>query len=80
MESRQKDSQLRELTATSASLKGELESSRASHEEYKSKAKKVLQEKENLIEALRTAEPGTAGEATAAGSSGFEEAELQQAL
>ena len=82
LESRQKDSQLRELGHASSLVKAELESSRAGHEEYKSKAKKVLLEKENIIGALR-AEPGTGARGVAmveTTHTGFEEAELQQAL
>ena len=84
LESRQKDGQLRELTGSSTSLKVELESTRAGHEEYKTKVKKVLQEKENLILALRE-DPGGSGGCESSGAhvirpQGFEEAELQQAL
>lgn len=78
--SRQKDAQILELTGATAGLKADLEASKASHEEYKTKAKKVLQEKENLIGTLR-AEPGAAAGLEAGPEGGsFEEAELQQAL
>ncbi len=43
-----------ELSKAAAAARGELEAERSRHDQYKAKAKKVLWEKEGLIETLRS--------------------------